>query len=204
MHSSFNSNMSFLASLWAHKILVFFILATSGFLIATIVLGVQNADLNKQIDEKDELLKLTTTTTTTTTTTEAPTDPPIIEEPIDMAKYRLPTNAKPESYDLYLYPDLGTGLFRGVISADVTILETTKEVVLHNNKINIDKVSIDGVQGTFVLDEKFELLTIRKNQNADFAPSNKVNVTIEFNGDMKNRIVGLYTSSYTNAQGSLT
>lgn len=191
--------MSFLASLWAHKFLVFFILATSGFLISTIVLGVQNADLNKEIDEKDELLKLTTTSTT-----EAPTDAPVTEEPIDMAKYRLPTNARPQSYDLYLYPDLVTGLFRGVISADISILETTKEVVLHNNKINIDKVSIDGVQGTFELDEKFELLTIRKNQNGDFVPSNSVNITIEFNGDMKNRIVGLYTSSYTNAQGSLT
>lgn len=34
----------------------------------------------------------------------------------EVSKYRLPKNARPLLYDLYLYPDLSTGLFKGRIT----------------------------------------------------------------------------------------
>lgn len=90
---------SFIAWILSHKLLCFLIAATVAFGISTIVLGVENADLRSEIDD----LKSVTTAAPETTT----------ETPDDMSKYRLPTTVKPLVYDLYLYPDLDTGLFSG-------------------------------------------------------------------------------------------
>lgn len=95
--------MTFLAWILSHKLLCFLVAATVAFGISTIVLAVHNADLRSQVDDL-KTAEPSATTETPTATTEA-TD--------DMSKYKLPTTVKPIVYDLYLYPDLNTGLFSG-------------------------------------------------------------------------------------------
>jgi glutamyl aminopeptidase len=195
--------MSFLSTIWAHKFLVLFIAATAGFGISTIVLGVNNADLRSQLDE----IPTTTTTTTTTTTAASPSstteEPTVTENPENMSKYRLPTSAVPTKYDLYLFPDLLTGLFRGKVTAMTNIQETTNEIVMHSNQLNINEVFVNDNLGSFEVDQQYELLTVRKTDGSEFSQGSVVNITVDFDGDMKNRIVGLYTSSYTNAVGDV-
>ncbi|RZC34562.1 Peptidase M1 domain containing protein [Asbolus verrucosus] len=160
--------------------------ATAALGISTIVLGVNNADLKSQLSE-------------TSTVTEAPVTTTV--KPQDMSKYRLPTSAVPASYDLYLYPDLKTGLFKGKVTAETTLKEATSSVVLHSNKLNVTDVTVDEEVAAFETDDVYELLIVRKRDGAQFSSGSKVTVTINFEGDMKNRIVGLYTSSYTNEEG---
>ncbi|XP_068911741.1 glutamyl aminopeptidase isoform X1 [Tenebrio molitor] len=177
--------------------------ATAAFGISTIVLGVNNADLRSQLDE----IPTTTTTTTTTTTAASPSstteEPTVTENPENMSKYRLPTSAVPTKYDLYLFPDLLTGLFRGKVTAMTNIQETTNEIVMHSNQLNINEVFVNDNLGSFEVDQQYELLTVRKTDGSEFSQGSVVNITVDFDGDMKNRIVGLYTSSYTNAVGDV-
>lgn len=56
-------------------------------------------------------------------------------------------------------------------------------------------------KGVACLDKAYELLTIKKLDGSRFAPGN-TSVEIEFSGDMKNRMVGLYTSSYRGKNGA--
>jgi glutamyl aminopeptidase len=177
--------------------------ATAAFGISTIVLGVNNADLRSQLD----VIPTTTTTITTTTTTVTPPstteEPTVTENPENMSKYRLPTSAVPAKYDLYLFPDLVYGVFRGKVTAQTNIRETTNEIVMHSNQLNINEVFVNENLGSFEVDQQYELLTVRKTDGSEFSQGSVVNITVDFDGDMKNRIVGLYTSSYTNAVGDV-
>lgn len=204
--------MSVISFLLAHKVVVLLITATAAFTISTIVLGVNNADLRKQIDDLQTFptnRPITTPQTTNPPITPPVTDPPVTNPPItttdapittalppDMSKYRLPTSARPTSYDLYLYPDLESGLFRGTISVDTSILEQTTSVTMHSHQLDVNKVTINGQDAIFGIDRDFELLTI--GLPAGTTVGSTVNITLDFEGDMKNRIVGLYSSSYVN------
>jgi len=91
-----------------------------------------------------------------------------------------------------LYPNLQTQKFSGSNTILIDCLEDTSEIVLHANKINIDAIYLnENIKDKYELDEKKEFLiipaTVTKGQHT---------LRIEFNGDMKNKIVGLYSSSY--------
>ncbi|XP_028152016.2 glutamyl aminopeptidase isoform X2 [Diabrotica virgifera virgifera] len=117
-----------------------------------------------------------------------------------LAKYRLPDTVKPLLYDLYLYPDLKTGLFTGKVNISLEILKETESVSLHSKGLNIANVKVASQPGTFITEKTYDLLNIKRQDNSKFIPGFD-NIEIEFNGDMKNRIVGLYTSSYTTSSG---
>lgn len=85
-----------------------------------------------------------------------------------------------------------------IISLDV--LSETDSVVLHSNLLTIDNVTIETETGNFALEDTYEILTITKADGSLFSVGNTT-IEINFNGDMKDRIVGLYTSSYTAESG---
>ncbi|KAJ8915223.1 hypothetical protein NQ315_015446 [Exocentrus adspersus] len=169
--------------------------STAAFGISTIVLGVENADLKSELDD----LKATTTPPPPAVTTTSPITT-TTESSEDMSKYKLPDTVKPTLYDLYLYPDLDTGLFSGRVVISVNVLSETNAVVLHSHLLTIDTVTVDSAPGNFLLESNYELLTITKGDGGSFGVGN-TSIEIAFNGDMKNRIVGLYTSSYVAENG---
>ncbi|XP_019765987.2 glutamyl aminopeptidase isoform X2 [Dendroctonus ponderosae] len=132
--------------------------------------------------------KYISTTALPTTTTEP--------SPADMSKYRLPTNVKPALYDLFLYPDLQTGLFKGSVIISLAVSGQASSIVLHSNGLNITKVLVNEEQADFNVEPAYEIVTITRKDGSNFTSLSDV-LNIEFNGDMKNRIVGLYTSSYS-------
>lgn len=186
--------MTIVTWLFTHKLLVCLIAATTAFGISTITLGVQKSNLTDELDECKEALTTTTETTTTTTEATTTTDP---SDEDDMSKYRLPAGIVPNSYDLYLYPYLESGTFSGKVTISLNVTETRGSVVLHSNKLNITSASIDGIAGTFEVDENYELLTVFAENQGNIETGVR-SLTIEFDGDMTNRIVGLYKSTYTN------
>lgn len=177
-------NMGFLYWFLHHKLLLFFIAATAAFGVSTVVLGVKNCELSNE--------PLVTTSMPTITTT---------LKPLDMEKYILPNNVIPDSYDLYLYPDLATGLFKGIVTVSVDLSEDRNDLILHNNGLNIISVLIDDVVCEYETDLTYELLVIRLPASKNIGAGTRL-VKIEYSGDMKNRIVGLYTSSYKNEENN--
>lgn len=86
-------NMAYVSWILSHKLLCCFIVTSASFAIATIVLGVENTNLRDKINELENQNHSSNSNT--------------------MSKYRLPETVKPQLYDLYLYPNLTTGLFKG-------------------------------------------------------------------------------------------
>lgn len=188
--------MTFLTWLLSHKLLVFLIIAATTFGISTIVLGVQKSNLTDDLNEcKDTQL----TTTTTTTTTQPPEDP---NDEDDMSKYRLPTGVVPKSYDLYLYPYLEKGTYKGEVTITLDVTEPKTSVALHNNKLNVTKVAIDDKEATFQIDEKHELVTVYAGNQSTIQSGERL-LKINFEGDMTSRITGLYKSTYVNENNEI-
>ncbi|KAL3279070.1 hypothetical protein HHI36_016584 [Cryptolaemus montrouzieri] len=165
------------------------------FCISTIVLGVNYANLKSNQgnvrspeDESDSPVEIE--------------NPFIIHNPTDMSKYRLPLLILPKTYDLYLYPDLQTGNFSGKIIASVNVSETTDVVTVNSKGLSIKNAKIDNEEASIDYDEKFERLNLRKKSGNNVDSPNSV-IEMEFDGDMKNKITGLYTSSYKNKNGEL-
>lgn len=117
-----------------------------------------------------------------------------------MSKYRLNPDVQPTSYDLYLHPKLNDGTFAGRVNIALDILKETNAIAIHSNKLRILSVTIDNVKGNFEIDKEHELLTIYKNDKSGIEQGTR-NVTVEYEGNMKNKIVGLYSSTYTNGKG---
>lgn len=181
--------MTLLAWVLSNKLLVFLITATTAFGIATITLGVQKSNLSDDLDQCREAQENTTTTTP---------EPPSNDEDVDMSKYRLPSGIVPKNYDLYLYPYLESGTFEGEVTITLDVTEAKTSVVLHNNKLNITKVSIDDDDdASFDIDDKYELLTVYAGNKQTIGTGER-RLKINFEGDMTNRIVGLYKSTYVN------
>ncbi|KAK5650644.1 hypothetical protein RI129_001673 [Pyrocoelia pectoralis] len=105
----------------------------------------------------------------------------------DLSGYRLPPHIIPESYDLTLYPNLNDGTFKGVR--------------VHSKGLSINSVHIDGDASSFEENEQFEVLILTKSNKAVIL-NGVIEIKIEYSGDMKDRIVGLYTSSYTRKDGT--
>lgn len=193
---------TFVGWILTHKILVFTITAATAFGISTIALGVSNTNLTTDLDKcRDEISSTTSapsvTTTISSSTTETTTEAPQDE---DMSKYKLSGSVRPISYDLYLYPDLTTANFTGKVNIVVNIVEEVESITLHSNKLTISSASIDSEEATFDTDDTYELLNIYAANKARISAGNKT-LTIEFGSTMKDKIVGLYQSTYTNEDG---
>lgn len=109
----------------------------------------------------------------------------------------------PISYDLYLHPDVDSGLFSGQEKIRINCTEGTDKIYLHSLYITIKQVYLEG-SGTsvkkFYLDSVREFLVIELNEQI-VAPR-VFNLGIIFEGSMKNKIIGLYSSSYLKADNT--
>lgn len=196
-------------------------LALTAFTVSTIVLAVQKANLQKDLDEaRDKIDQLeggstssttSTTSTTTTSSTSSPTtsssgttaEPAPTEAP-EKIDYRLPSALIPTNYDLYLNPNVETGVFTGSEIINITVLEATDKIVLHSLYLTIDKVQVYQADGStwfevesFTFDSVREFLII--NLKEQLKVDTFVLLNLEFSGTMANKIVGLYSSSYVKA-----
>lgn len=193
-------------------------LALTAFTVSTIVLAVQKSNLQKDLDDaRDKIDQLengstsstastpTTTSSTSTPTTSAPTtvEPAPTDAP-EKIDYRLPTSLVPTNYDLYLNPNVETGVFTGHEIINITVLEATDKIVLHSLYLSIDSVQVYQADGStwfevksFTFDDVREFLII--NLAEQLKVDTFVLLNLEFSGTMANKIVGLYSSSYVKA-----
>lgn len=75
-------------------------------------------------------------------------------------------------------------------------MEETDEIILHSNKLIITSVYVNGYEvEKYYLDEELEFLVIKL--KTTLKANSKINLGIIFEGQMLNKIVGLYSSTYT-------
>lgn len=108
-------------------------------------------------------------------------------------------------YDLYLNPNVYTGKFSGYNLISLNILENTKTITLHSHLLTISKVQVfDGeteIKSSFELEQLREFLIVKTEQEL-VVSDGRYKLRIEFNGQMDNKIIGLYSSSYLKPDGT--
>ncbi|XP_031332735.1 glutamyl aminopeptidase-like isoform X3 [Photinus pyralis] len=162
-----------------------YVLSCTALIVSTSVLSVQKSTLISELKRcENETGELTTM-------------PPT---PIDPEGYRLPSHIKPDSYNLSLSPNLKDGTFKGEVDIKVNVREDSSEMRIHSKGLTIKSVSIDGKSANFTENTAYEVLIIKLRQG--MISKGLRDVRIVYEGDMKNRIVGLYASSYPGKDGS--
>ncbi|CAD7084084.1 unnamed protein product [Hermetia illucens] len=213
-----------LSALGAKLVFVALGLTTTAFVISTIVVAVEKADLQDDLDAcRNELLISTTTTTTTVATTSSSstasvTTPPTTATPevtettpAPEIDYRLPGNIIPDVYDLHLNPNLESGEFTGQQTITINVLEATNEIILHSNGLTILEVAVaegpgESLEHANKLEVIFKLDTVREFLIVFVRETLKKDevytLDVKFEGVMLGKIVGLYSSSYSKPDGS--
>ncbi|XP_032593297.1 glutamyl aminopeptidase-like [Drosophila grimshawi] len=114
--------------------------------------------------------------------------------------YRLPTALVPTHYSLHLHPELDTGNFTGQELISIKVLEATNQIILHSHNLDLGSVYVLKKEVTsYELDELRQLLII--NLQGELEVDAVITLGIIFSGQMRNKLVGLYSSSYATPAG---
>ncbi|XP_039964988.1 uncharacterized protein LOC120777590 [Bactrocera tryoni] len=204
-------------------------LALVAFTTSTIVLAVQKANLQDELDALKDSLTTTTTTTTTTTvvtpttasTSSQPATTPTTTIPAvttttalpdttttapEIIDYRLPDSVFPINYNLYLHPDIETGNFTGQMLIRVNTTRSIDKIVLHSSKLVINNVYLSSTNNPTVYVKNYYLDLVREflviELSEELPAERAFYVGILFEGTMAGKIVGLYSSSYLKADNT--
>ena len=117
----------------------------------------------------------------------------------------VPTNVRPSKYRITLEPDFTTFAFTGSETIQVEILSPTTSITLNSIEIAIKSCTItlpDGAElaaRSTLLNEEDE--TARFQFGAEL-PVGEATLTIEFTGELNDKLRGFYRSSYTDIDGN--
>lgn len=116
--------------------------------------------------------------------------------------FRLPKEVKPIHYDLFLHPNLQKKTFSGKVTILIDVLDDRRSIALHQKDLNITSVELKtyGLEEDYEIEissisnpSKYEIFVIStKNE----FKSGLYNLNLEFNGSLKDKIVGFYSSIY--------
>ncbi|KAI9471610.1 hypothetical protein LPJ78_001603 [Coemansia sp. RSA 989] len=130
----------------------------------------------------------------------APAQKPVEEREL------LPANVTPTHYEILLAPDLEALTYSGKVSINVRIHESTKEVVLHSNELELSKATLAvgdaAPQPASRIDLRKEDETAHLHFAQQLEAGSEATLVIEFRGVLNDLMVGFYRSRYTDAQGT--
>lgn len=117
---------------------------------------------------------------------------------------RLPKNVVPSHYNLFLKPDLKKFVFEGREIIDIEVKTATDSVVLNCLDLTVNKASItsDGSarqdSSKITLNTDLETLTL---VFPNVIPVGRALLSLEFTGEINDKMKGLYRSKYTSPDG---
>lgn len=116
--------------------------------------------------------------------------------------FRLPKEVIPIHYDLFLHPKLQEGTFSGKVTILIDVRDNRKTIALHQQDLTITSVKLT----TYGLDKDYEIniSSISRPTKYDIfvvSTENEIqsglyNLSLEFNGSLRDKIIGFYTSKY--------
>lgn len=121
---------------------------------------------------------------------------------VENLTFRLPSSIRPTAYNLFLNPNLETKTFSGNVKIDFNVLETVKVVALHSKFLNVTTNKLirnldNGAEGIPIKSsfeyDKFEYFIVEP--ESELVAGNYT-IDLTFDGNLDNKIVGFYGSSY--------
>nr|XP_036673722.1 glutamyl aminopeptidase-like [Drosophila suzukii] len=178
----------FLSGYWLQVVLSWAVVA---FATATVVVAVQKAKLEKDLQDVQNKIDIYEEWNGESTHR---------MKREDTAYYRLPTAMVPTHYNLYWHPDLETGSFTGQLRITINVVEATNQIVLHSYLLDITNVYVLNREvDKFELEEERQFLIITLTE--ELPKDARITLGILFGGQMKDKLVGLYSSTYLNEAG---
>uniref|UniRef100_A0A7N8WQT2 Leucyl/cystinyl aminopeptidase n=1 Tax=Mastacembelus armatus TaxID=205130 RepID=A0A7N8WQT2_9TELE len=117
------------------------------------------------------------------------------------AQLRLPHSIRPLSYDLTLNPDLDSMTFTGHTVIQMSVLHSTKIIVLHSANLNIIKATFKAARDVTVLEYK-----PRQQIAVKFPEELKTGqycvLTLDYSANLSHTYDGFYNSSYIDKAGN--
>ncbi|KAL0822477.1 hypothetical protein ABMA28_004534 [Loxostege sticticalis] len=135
----------------------------------------------------------------------------IVKEKVTMPEnkpfQRLPKNVIPKHYDLELTPNLEKFTFTGKTAVKVSIVNSTKEIVLNCLDLELNSVKLQYNDGGSV--STLNPVDVRLNAADETAcilfenplPQGEAMLFCEFNGEINDKMKGLYRSKYLTPGG---
>ncbi|KAL0580690.1 Aminopeptidase 2 mitochondrial [Marasmius crinis-equi] len=117
-------------------------------------------------------------------------------------EHRLPTNVKPNHYDITIRTDLDKLVFDGFAKISLDIKENTDTIVLNSNGLKLGKGSItsDALKDSPIVETKQTFDDKEKRVAFQFptqlTAGSKAQLQVAFSGELGDNMVGYYRSSY--------
>ncbi|XP_028045976.2 glutamyl aminopeptidase [Monomorium pharaonis] len=121
--------------------------------------------------------------------------------------FRLPKEVVPIHYDLYLHPKLKEGTFTGKATILIDVHDNRRFIALHQKDLDITSVKLE----TYGLEEDYEINISSVSKPTKYEifiitteneiTSGLYKLYLEFDGSLKNKIVGFYGSKYHYTNG---
>ena len=112
--------------------------------------------------------------------------------------YRLPKTVLPVRYDVHLRPSLGDATFTGSVTIELDVTTDVDRIVLNAIELDIESVTLDGVDVAHELDEVTERLTVIAESTL---ATGSATLAITFSGVLNDKLRGFYRSTYIDANG---
>lgn len=119
--------------------------------------------------------------------------------------WRLPRDVSPQSYDVTIDPDLQTGLFSGKNNISIVVKDRRDHLIVHSYLLNITNVSVQTSGGEFLEILDYHEDKVHQLQVVDLEDPLQPGVYylyFEFSGEMREKIVGIYSSVYYDGDGN--
>lgn len=201
--------MSFFTTLWAiilnNKVVVVLGLLTFIFFICTVALAVEKDNLKAKIANLTTNIKpKSAEQNREARTISIQIRNLTMSSSSKWSEWRLPKGSyKTREYILKLQPNLQDGTYNGEITILFEILQPLEILQLNSKGLTIQESDVivnDAVGHPHLhYDDVKEMITLTS-KNGPFPIGNNT-LKIKFSGDMKDRIVGMYRSSYINEKG---
>ncbi|XP_014604170.1 PREDICTED: puromycin-sensitive aminopeptidase isoform X1 [Polistes canadensis] len=120
---------------------------------------------------------------------------------------RLPKNVRPCHYDITLVPDITNFVFKGTENVHIEVLTPTDTIVLNSLEINIKSAHYVNNDGCTISAKSIN--TSPSEETATLVFDDKLPVgkdvilTLEFDGEINDKMKGFYRSKYRRADGSV-
>ncbi|MBI3248990.1 MAG: M1 family metallopeptidase [Deltaproteobacteria bacterium] len=122
---------------------------------------------------------------------------------VEEQTYKLPTNVRPDRYQLQLTPDLTAFTFAGEETVSIQVLEPTTEIILNAAELQIHSVAVvaqhgQTITGAATLDEINERAIFTFPEPLVPGP---YQLQLTFAGILNDKLHGFYRSTYKDANG---
>ncbi|MFP4512005.1 MAG: M1 family aminopeptidase [Acidimicrobiales bacterium] len=123
----------------------------------------------------------------------------------EIDRYRLPRTVVPSHYALVLEPDLEAARFSGSVQIDLEVIEPADELVLNALDLDITSARLVGPNGTTLTGSvAYDPGTERAMIDLDEAAApGRWRLDLEFDGELNDKLVGFYRSTFTDDSGEL-